>query len=125
MGHRPDARKFELNANTDIVQFLDGLVTRGVDGGLEAGRQLRLAVGAYYQTNPFWHPEDKIIIYIAANLHGLTKAYTLAGIVHDPLTVRDFFVGISQSHPLTSVVDAGRQKEAADSKLKGTETLSC
>ncbi|ETN45518.1 uncharacterized protein HMPREF1541_09350 [Cyphellophora europaea CBS 101466] len=107
----------------DSMPFLDKFVVRGFDGGVEVGRRLRLALSNYHRTNPLHRGDDKIVIYISANLHGLTWAYTLAGITQEQSRVRDFFVGLSQSHPLTSFVDAGQQKEAADSKLRAQVEL--
>jgi hypothetical protein len=107
----------------DSMPFLDSFVSRGVDGGIEAGRQLRQALTDHHQTNPLHRGDDKILIYITANLHGLSHAYKKAGVVTDTATIRDFCVGVSQSHSLTSFVDAGRQKEAADAKLRAQVEL--
>lgn len=107
----------------DSMPFLDTYVTRGFEGGIELGRQLRQALRDYHQTNPFHRGDDKILIYITANLQGLSRAYTQAGITVEASRVRDFFVGVSQSHPLTNFIDAGSQKEAADSRLRAQMEL--
>lgn len=107
----------------DSMPFLDSFVIRGFEGGVEAGRQFRQALTDYHQMDPLHRGDDKIIIYITANLHGLSQAYTHAGITNDSARVYDFYVGVGQSHPLTSVVDAGRQKEAADSKVRAQMEL--
>lgn len=107
----------------DSMPFLDAFVNRGFEGGIELGRQLRQALMDYHQTNPFHRGDDKILIYITANLQGLSWAYTHAGITTEASRVREFFVGVSQSHPLTNFIDAGTQKEAADSRLRAQMEL--
>lgn len=107
----------------DSMPFLDSFVARGFIGGVDVGRQLRQVISDYHQTNPHHRGDDKIVIYISANLHGLSRAYKLAGIVPETSVVRSFFLGVNQSHSLTGFVDAGCQKEAADSRLRAQMEL--
>ena len=87
-----------------------------------AGRRLRNEVHDYIRSLPNFHADDRIIIHIFANARGLAKVCRQANIVRDEETVNDFASGLSSSHPLTSFVDAGSAKEAADSKMRGTSS---
>ncbi|KAK0362484.1 hypothetical protein LTR91_021513 [Friedmanniomyces endolithicus] len=51
----------------------------------------------------------------------LVGVYTTAGIVKDQRTMRDFFRGFNEVHLLVEVIDAGDDKEGADTKIKPTE----
>ncbi|KAK3075327.1 hypothetical protein LTR53_001460 [Teratosphaeriaceae sp. CCFEE 6253] len=48
----------------------------------------------------------------------LVGVYTTAGIVKDQRTMRDFFRGFNEVHLLVEVIDAGDDKEGADTKIK-------
>ncbi|TKA61219.1 hypothetical protein B0A55_10931, partial [Friedmanniomyces simplex] len=53
----------------------------------------------------------------------LVGVYTTAGVVKDQRTMRDFFRGFNEVHPLVEVIDAGDDKEGADTKIKHNITL--
>lgn len=100
-------------------QFLDALVSRGVEGGEDAGKLLRAAVVEHYKKNPRYHADDRIIIRVYANCHGLSKTCKAANIISEESVFEHFVVGFNNSHPLSDYIDAGNRKEAADSKMKG------
>jgi hypothetical protein len=95
------------------------MVARGIDGGLDAGRRLRIQVYDYIRTLPSYAADDRVVIHVYANTKGLSKACRQANIVRDEATVADFAAGMSLSHPLTAFIDPGAAKEAADTKVRG------
>ncbi|RMZ75557.1 hypothetical protein DV737_g5238, partial [Chaetothyriales sp. CBS 132003] len=100
------------------ICFLDNLVVRKVEGGLEAGRRLRNEIHDYIRTLPNCYADDRIVIHIFGNVRGLSKICRQAKIVRSEESVHDFVDGLSSSHPLTSFTDVGGVKEAANSKIR-------
>jgi hypothetical protein len=94
-------------------------VSRGSGGGEDAGKHLRTAILDYHKTHPRYHADDRIIIHVYANCHGLGRTYKAAKIIPDESVFDQFMMGFNSSHPLSDYIDAGNRKEAADSKLKG------
>ena len=114
-----DCDKFVLVIiDGDSMPFLDDFVSKGTDGGVVAGRRLRNAIEDYHRTTAFYHPNDRILVQVFANLRGLAKACSQANITRQESTVVDFAAGFGSSHPLTNFVDGGSHKEAADSKMR-------
>ena len=107
-----------LRGGADQIQFEDSFVTRGTDGGIDAGRQLRAAIQDYHRSLPSHHPDERVVIYVFANLKGLGRASRQANIITDESIFSQFTTGFNASHYLTTFVDAGSQKEAADAKLR-------
>ena len=97
-------------------------MSRGSGGGEDAGKLLRTAVLDYHKTHPRYHADDKIIIRVYANCHGLSRTFKAAKIIPDESVFENFLTGFNSSHPLSDYVDAGNRKEAADSKMKGVPT---
>ena len=97
-------------------------MSRGLQGGEDAGKHLRTTILDYHKTNPRYHADDRIIIRVYANCQGLGKTFKAAKIIYDESLFTQFLVGFNSSHPLTDYVDAGSRKEAADSKMKGAST---
>ena len=93
--------------------------SRGADGGLEAGRKLRAAIQDYHRTNASYHPDDRVLVHVFANLRGLAKASFQSNVTCQESSFGDFVAGFVASHPLSNFIDAGSQKEAADSKMRG------
>ncbi|KIY01382.1 uncharacterized protein Z520_02934 [Fonsecaea multimorphosa CBS 102226] len=107
----------------DSMPFLDEFVSRGLEGGEEAGKHLRAAILEYYKTNTRYHADDRVIIRVYANCHGLSRTYKTAKIIPDEIVFDQFMVGFNRSHPLSDYIDAGNHKEAADSKMKANLEL--
>ncbi|KIX06199.1 uncharacterized protein Z518_04173 [Rhinocladiella mackenziei CBS 650.93] len=107
----------------DSMPFLDEFVSRGVEGGEEAGKHLRAAVLEYHKTNAKYHADDRIIIRIFANSQGLSRTYKAAKVLPDEVLFEQFMIGFNRSHPFSDFVDAGNHKEAADSKMKANLEL--
>lgn len=59
------------------------------------------------------------MIRVYANIRGLCKTYAVKGVLPNAAAFSDFVLGFNKAHPLCDFVDAGNQKEAADTKLKG------
>ncbi|EXJ70161.1 uncharacterized protein A1O5_06229 [Cladophialophora psammophila CBS 110553] len=94
-----------------------------MEGGEEAGKHLRTAILEYYKTNTRYHADDRVIIRVYANSHGLSRTYKAAKIIIEEAVFDQFMVGFNRSHPLSDYVDAGSHKEAADSKMKANLEL--
>ncbi|RMD42058.1 hypothetical protein DV735_g3064, partial [Chaetothyriales sp. CBS 134920] len=111
--------------DANAIPFLDNLVARKVQGGLDAGRRLRDEIDDYVRTLPNYHADDRVLIHILANVAALARIYRQQLQV-DPIRseeiVRAFVDGLSSSHPLTSFTDPG-VKEAADSKMRAEVEL--
>jgi len=91
-----------------------------MEGGEVVGKRLRAAVQDYHKNNNAnYHPDDRIVIRVFSNSRGLSRTYKAAKIIPDEVVFELFMTGFSKSHPLSDFIDAGNQKEAADSKMKG------
>jgi hypothetical protein len=95
------------------------LVTRGLEGGEDAGKLLRSAILDHHKKHSRYHADDRIIIHVYANCQGLARTYKAAKLIPDESVFDRFMVGFNNSHPLSLYGNAGNRKEAADSKLKG------
>ena len=98
-------------------------MSRGAEGGEEAGKHLRTTILDFHKTHSRYHADDRIIIRVFANCRGLGRTYKAAKVIPDESVFEQFLVGFNSSHPLSDYVDAGNRKEAADSKMKGTPTI--
>ncbi|EXJ85597.1 hypothetical protein A1O1_05963 [Capronia coronata CBS 617.96] len=107
----------------DGMPFLDEFVSRGLEGGEDAGKHLRTAVLNYYQTHAKYHADDRVVMRIYANAKGLGRTSKAAKIIPDESVFDQFMIGFNRSHPLSDFIDAGHHKEAADSKLKANFEL--
>ena len=58
-----------------------------------------------------------------ANLQGLAKTYVDARIIPNSRVLLDFVQAFNKSHDVVEIIDAGNDKEAADSKIKATFNL--
>lgn len=104
---------------------MDDLVQRGVSGGEDTAQKLRDAVTSYVKgLDGVSQPDPQIVVRIYANMEGLSKTYRDAKILFSPSQLDLFVRGFNKSHPLCDFVDAGNDKEAADSKIKGEELSS-
>ena len=103
---------------------MDDFVQRGISGGEDTAQKLREAVSYYVKSLPGISQHDpQIIIRIYANIEGLSKTYRDAKLLSNTSQLDLFIRGFNKSHPLCDFVDAGNDKEAADSKIKGKGLL--
>ncbi|KEF50822.1 uncharacterized protein A1O9_13128, partial [Exophiala aquamarina CBS 119918] len=100
--------------------FSDDYIKRGTAGGHDAARDLRKAVYDYLEPKPDFLPNTKIIIHIFANVARMIKTYQESRTVTDPAILPQFLQGFNREHALSCFIDAGDDKEAADSKVKGS-----
>ena len=63
--------------------------------------------------------EFDVMIFIFANIRGLTKAYTDATIIQQREDLDRFIRGFNMGHALTNYIDAGNGKECSDTKIRG------
>jgi len=68
--------------------------------------------------------DTRIVIRVFSNLAGLSKTYLDAKIVTESASLRQFVQGFNKEYALCEYVDAGDDKEAADTKIKGVQSLS-
>lgn len=104
------------------MKFLNELVKQGIEGGDEAAKRLRKSVFEYLRYDEDFKHDHKIVIKVYANLRGLSKTYAIKSILPHAAAFHDFVLGFNKAHPLCDFIDAGNQKEAADTKLKGTRS---
>ncbi|CAN8095107.1 unnamed protein product [Discula destructiva] len=96
----------------------DKLIQRGADGGSDAAAILNTRVRQSLAEKGLEHCEIMIRVY--ANVAGLSKALSKAGLAGaEKRSIAPFIASFNRSYPLTDFVDAGEQKENADFKLRG------
>lgn len=94
-----------------------------MSGGEHTAQKLREATLDYVKTLDETSKYDvEIVVRIYANIEGLNKTYRDTKILSSPSQFDMFVRGFNKSHPLCDFVDAGNDKEAADSKIKGKRT---
>ena len=103
----------------DGLNFLDQMVREGAEGGEQASRSLRDALLDYLQHDPEIPAHTKLVIRVFANVSGLAMEYAKQGILSDPGIFFQFIKGFNGANALCDYVDAGSDKEAADTKIKG------
>ncbi|KPI44669.1 uncharacterized protein AB675_8399 [Cyphellophora attinorum] len=101
-----------INGNHKL--FRNDLLLDGLSGGIEAGKQLRASVRSFHECNPLHRAQDKILVYISADLKHLSQVCGRSDDAHVDL-LRRFFVGLNQSDPLTTFVDSGDRSNSCDS----------
>ena len=91
-----------------------------MSGGEHTAQKLREATLDYAKNLDETSKYDvEIVVRIYANIEGLNKTYRDTKILSSPSQFDMFVRGFNKSHPLCDFVDAGNDKEAADSKIKG------
>ena len=105
------------------MQFLDDYVRDGGAGGERAARDLRQSILDHLKDKAYFQHDYKILIRVYANLQGLSKTYNDARIIPNSKVFLDFVQTFNKTHELVEIVDAGNDKEAADSKIKGSPCL--
>ncbi|KXH29445.1 CCCH zinc finger DNA binding protein [Colletotrichum salicis] len=100
-------------------KFLDDLVEQGLEGGKKAASLLRLATfDELNAVDPCLPHHLQVFVRVYANVKGLAKTYTEAGIIPHPSVLDEFIRGFNMKNPMCDFVDAGNGKECADEKLK-------
>ena len=105
--------------------FSPELISAGHTGGAQAALLLNRGIMEHLKTltgTPAKNPQIWLTIY--CNLIGLRETF----INHHHCAVEQydaFIEGFNKAAPLFSIVDVGSSKEAADTKLKGLDLLSC
>ncbi|KAK1624355.1 hypothetical protein BDP81DRAFT_437487 [Colletotrichum phormii] len=103
----------------DCMPFLDDLVEQGLEGGKKAASLLRLATfDELNAVDPCLPHHLQVSVRVYANVKGLAKTYTEAGIIPHPSVLDEFIRGFNMKNRMCDFVDAGNGKECADEKLK-------
>jgi len=100
-------------------QFNDEYIKAGAEGGHRAASDLKNRLEAHLEETAGYQAHWTMVVRVYIRLNGLTATYVRNQIVSDQRTVRDFFRGFNEVHPLFEIVDAGDDKEGADTKIKG------
>ena len=113
----------QCQRSSDISQFLDDYIRDGPAGGERAARDIRQGIFEHLRDKPYFQHDYKILIRMYANLQGLAKTYVDARIIPNSRVLLDFVQAFNKSHDVVEIIDAGNDKEAADSKIKATFNL--
>ncbi|KAM0717569.1 hypothetical protein Q7P37_007421 [Cladosporium fusiforme] len=108
----------------DNTFFLDEMVAAGAEGGHRAAQRLNCALEAYGRSSFGLQTHWEIVVRIYFNRTGLIKTYADANIVERGQVMEDFIVGFNRELPFIEFIDAGPDKEAADTKIKGDTSWS-
>lgn len=103
----------------DGTIFSDQYISRGEEGGKEAGNALWTAVTVHCGDVLPVLSNTKIITRIYANIRQLADNCHKAGIVSSPSVVEDFVRGFNDSSPSFDFIDAGTRSNAAYEKILG------
>ncbi|KAI5307213.1 hypothetical protein KEM56_002777 [Ascosphaera pollenicola] len=112
----------------DGTIFSDKYLSRGEEGGKEAGNALWTAVTVHCGDVLPVPSNTKIITRIYANIRRLAEKCHKAGIVSKPSVVEDFVRGFNDSSPSFDFIDAGTRDNAAYEKILdnyNTASLNC
>lgn len=66
-----------------------------------------------------FQPHWKVIIRLYANMSKLGEAYVKSGVIQNALAWQNFVQAFNKEAPLCEFVDAGGDKESADTRVKG------
>ncbi|KAJ2897008.1 uncharacterized protein MKZ38_005041 [Zalerion maritima] len=106
----------------DGYVFHETLVEQGAGGGRIAAQTLDKAVKASLRVKGLEHCQVMVRIY--ANVAGLSKALSRAGVVGaEKRSLAPFIASFNRSYGLAEFVDAGELKENADFKLRALLNL--
>ncbi|ROV88014.1 hypothetical protein VSDG_09209 [Cytospora chrysosperma] len=104
--------------DADGYIFKDKLINAGPDGGTQAAQLLNDSIKSSLRRKGLEHCEMVIRVY--ANVAGLSKALSKAGLVGpEKRSLAPFIASFNRTYSLTDFVDAGETKENADFKLRG------
>ena len=92
----------------DIMLFHDKYLEKGMEGGKDAARGLKVAVESYMDEKG---TSSRILVQVYANVSGLKKLY-------DTCDVNGFIQGFNMFDGLYQIIDAGNGKECSDEKVK-------
>ena len=112
-------------ANRGTSQFLDEWVADHEQGGKAAAFQLTKSIKEYYQARlPELRSDLKVVVHVYANLKGLGRTYSDAGLIQHPAEIMEFVRGFNMAHALDDFIDAGDGKECADEKVRGRQLVA-
>ncbi|KAK6409176.1 hypothetical protein LTR95_018346, partial [Oleoguttula sp. CCFEE 5521] len=118
---RQDRKPFVLVLlDGDNTLFCDRYVQAGVAGGSEAAAALRDVIKTQLLQAKRFKQDWDICIRAYMNADGLARTYRRCGIVAGEDTFRDFVRGFNKAMSLVELIDAGDDKEAADTRIQKT-----
>ncbi|KAK0391486.1 hypothetical protein NLU13_0987 [Sarocladium strictum] len=117
---RQDRKPFVLVlVDGDGYIFHESLIKAGAEGGRRAAQMLDESVKFSLREKGLEHCDIMVRIY--ANIAGLSKALSKAGLGgHEARSLAPFVASFNRSYGLYDFVDAGDLKENADFKLRST-----
>ncbi|OQO12603.1 hypothetical protein B0A48_02065 [Cryoendolithus antarcticus] len=118
---RQDRKPFvSVLLDGDNTLFCDRYVQAGVAGGSEAAAALRDVIKTQLLQAKRFKQDWDICIRAYMNADGLARTYRRCGIVAGEDTFRDFVRGFNKAMSLVELIDAGDDKEAADTRIQKT-----
>ena len=108
-----------------MKQFRDKFIQQRIVGGESAARELRRAVTEYITEKNIISSDFEITIRVYSKMQYLNKTYHDAGILKEENTLQEFVQGFNRVDPLCDYIDAGNDKEGADSKIQSMFPFTC
>ncbi|KAK5075544.1 hypothetical protein LTR64_001751 [Lithohypha guttulata] len=103
--------------------FCDGYIKRGSLGGREAAIHLTGNLTRLLKAQENFQPHLKLIVRLYASMSKLGEAYVKSSVLADVSVWQDFVQAFNKEIPLCEFIDAGSDRESADTRIKGNDTL--
>ena len=88
-------------------------------GGESAARELRRTVAEYITEKKIVSSDFDITIRVYSKMQYMNVHYHNVGILEEGTSLQQFVQGFNRVDPLCDYIDAGNDKEGADSKVQG------
>ncbi|KAH8698469.1 hypothetical protein BGW36DRAFT_339586 [Talaromyces proteolyticus] len=104
----------------DSYIFKDQHIKGGADGGVTAAQKLSNSIKELLQSTLYNDADQcRIMVRVYANLAGLSKTLSRAGLIgHESRSLAPFTASFNRSQDLFDFVDAGDKKDGADFKIR-------
>ncbi|KAK5105116.1 hypothetical protein LTS08_001390 [Lithohypha guttulata] len=109
--------------DADNTLFCDGYIKRGSLGGREAAIHLTGNLTRLLKAQENFQPHWKLIVRLYASMSKLGEAYVKSSVLADVSVWQDFVQAFNKEIPLCEFIDAGSDRESADTRIKGNDTL--
>jgi hypothetical protein len=88
-------------------------------GGESAARELRRTVAEFIKEKKIISSDFAITIRVYSKMQYMNVHYHSVRILEEGITLQQFVQGFNRVDPLCDYIDAGNDKEGADSKVQG------
>lgn len=93
-----------------------------MDGGRDAAIHFHAHLMKILRAKDNFEPHWKVLVHLYANISKLGEAYVKYGIIQSASAWHDFVQGFNKEKPLSGFIDAGGDKESADTRIKGEDS---